>query len=98
MGICTRCWLSLLPGAELFILHIASLDLYRIGAEYSCGLAAASDCSEDPGIQKNRQHHWVALAVGGFSPGGMAPLLTMDIMIDTGFVLGAFVPLVLLWM
>jgi hypothetical protein len=30
----------------------------------------------------------------------MAPLLTMrlDTMIDTGFVLGAFVPLVLLWM
>jgi MFS family permease len=41
-----------------------------IGAEYPCGSVAASEQSEEPGIQKNRQHRWVALATSGFSPGG----------------------------
>jgi len=44
---------------------------------------AASEQSEEPGIQKNAQHRWFALAT--------------NTMIDFGFVIGAFVPLVLLW-
>lgn len=54
-----------------------------IGAEYPCGSVAASEQSEEPGIAKNAQHRWFALAT--------------NTMIDFGFVIGAFVPLVLLW-
>jgi len=54
-----------------------------IGAEYPCGSVAASEQSEEPGISKNAQHRWFALAT--------------NTMIDFGFVIGAFVPLVLLW-
>jgi len=54
-----------------------------IGAEYPCGSVAASEQSEEPGIQKNAQHRWFALATNS--------------MIDFGFVIGAFIPLLLLW-
>ncbi|EIW57370.1 metabolite transporter [Trametes versicolor FP-101664 SS1] len=54
-----------------------------IGAEYPCGSVAASEQSEEPGINKNAQHRWFALAT--------------NCMIDTGFVVAAFVPLVLFW-
>ena len=33
-----------------------------IGAEYPCGSVAASEQSEDDGINKNAQHRWFALA------------------------------------
>ncbi|KAI0661552.1 metabolite transporter [Cubamyces menziesii] len=54
-----------------------------IGAEYPCGSVAASEQSEEPGINKNAQHRWFALATNS--------------MIDFGFVISAFVPLVLFW-
>ncbi|CDO75797.1 hypothetical protein BN946_scf184934.g12 [Trametes cinnabarina] len=54
-----------------------------IGAEYPCGSVAASEQSEEPGISKNAQHRWFALAT--------------NTMIDFGFVVAAFVPLVLFW-
>ncbi|KAI0787864.1 metabolite transporter, partial [Fomes fomentarius] len=54
-----------------------------VGAEYPCGSVAASEQSEEPGINKNAQHRWFALAT--------------NTMIDFGFVVAAFVPLVLFW-
>ncbi|KAI0329084.1 metabolite transporter [Cubamyces sp. BRFM 1775] len=54
-----------------------------VGAEYPCGSVAASEQSEEPGINKNAQHRWFALATNS--------------MIDVGFVISAFVPLVLFW-
>jgi hypothetical protein len=33
-----------------------------VGAEYPCGSVAASEQSEDEGINKNAQHRWFALA------------------------------------
>ncbi|KAI0671537.1 metabolite transporter [Trametes maxima] len=54
-----------------------------VGAEYPCGSVAASEQSEEPGINKNAQHRWFALATNS--------------MIDFGFVVSAFVPLVLFW-
>ncbi|KAH8118254.1 MFS Git1p-related glycerophosphoinositol and glycerophosphocholine permease [Phellopilus nigrolimitatus] len=54
-----------------------------IGAEYPCGSVAASEQTEEEGIAKNAQHRWFALATNS--------------MIDFGFVVAAFVPLVLFW-
>ncbi|KAI0077879.1 metabolite transporter [Panus rudis PR-1116 ss-1] len=54
-----------------------------IGAEYPCGSVAASEQSEEPGVNKNAQHRWFALATNS--------------MIDFGFVVSSFVPLVLFW-
>jgi MFS family permease len=54
-----------------------------VGAEYPCGSVSASEQSEEPGISKNAQHRWFALATNS--------------MIDFGFVVSAFVPLVLFW-
>ncbi|KAF9466551.1 putative metabolite transporter [Collybia nuda] len=54
-----------------------------VGAEYPCGSVSASEQSEEPGISKNAQHRWFALAT--------------NTMIDFGFVVSAFVPLVLFW-
>ncbi|KDR66707.1 hypothetical protein GALMADRAFT_232343 [Galerina marginata CBS 339.88] len=54
-----------------------------VGAEYPCGSVAASEQSEEPGIKKKAQHRWFALAT--------------NCMIDFGFVVSAFVPLVLFW-
>ncbi|EUC64878.1 MFS Git1p-related glycerophosphoinositol and glycerophosphocholine permease [Rhizoctonia solani AG-3 Rhs1AP] len=54
-----------------------------VGAEYPSGSVAASEQSEEEGIAKNAQHRWFALAT--------------NTMIDTGFVISAFTPLVLLW-
>ncbi|KZT50562.1 MFS general substrate transporter [Calocera cornea HHB12733] len=69
---------------------IISLIVYRfflgmgyIGAEYPCGSVAASEQTEGPGISKMAQHRYFALAT--------------DTMIDWGFVISAFVPLVCLW-
>ncbi|KAF8666564.1 MFS Git1p-related glycerophosphoinositol and glycerophosphocholine permease [Rhizoctonia solani] len=55
----------------------------QVGAEYPSGSVAASEQSEEEGIAKNAQHRWFALAT--------------NTMIDTGFVISAFTPLVLLW-
>ncbi|KAF5359638.1 hypothetical protein D9756_003128 [Leucocoprinus leucothites] len=55
-----------------------------IGAEYPCGSVSASEQSEGPQISKFAQHRWLALAT--------------NCMIDLGFVIAAFVPLVLFWM
>lgn len=54
-----------------------------IGAEYPCGSVASSEQSEEPVISRYAQHRWVVLA------GNTA--------IDFGFVIAAFVPLVLVW-
>lgn len=55
-----------------------------VGAEYPCGSVAASEQSEESGVAKNAQHRWFALATNS--------------MIDFGFVVSSFVPLVLFWM
>ncbi|KZP00429.1 MFS general substrate transporter [Calocera viscosa TUFC12733] len=68
---------------------VAALSAWRfllgigIGAEYPCGSVAASEQTEGPGVSKNAQHRWFALAT--------------NTMIDWGFVISSFVPLVLLW-
>ncbi|KAG9128385.1 hypothetical protein FRC07_014798 [Ceratobasidium sp. 392] len=54
-----------------------------VGAEYPSGSVAASEQSEEEGISKGAQHRWFALAT--------------NTMIDAGFVISAFTPLVLLW-
>ncbi|KAF5382045.1 hypothetical protein D9615_004324 [Tricholomella constricta] len=54
-----------------------------VGAEYPCGSVSASEQSEEPGIDKKAQHRWFALAT--------------NTMIDFGFVIAAFTPLVLFW-
>ncbi|PPQ67528.1 hypothetical protein CVT25_006069 [Psilocybe cyanescens] len=54
-----------------------------VGAEYPCGSVSASEQSEEPGINKKAQHRWFALATNS--------------MIDFGFVMASFVPLVLFW-
>ncbi|CAL1716874.1 unnamed protein product [Somion occarium] len=54
-----------------------------IGAEYPCGSVAASEQSEEEGVSRNAQHRWFALATNS--------------MIDFGFVVSSFVPLVLFW-
>lgn len=55
-----------------------------VGAEYPCGSVAASEQSEGDAIAKNAQQRWFALAT--------------NCMIDVGFVVSSFVPLVLYWM
>ncbi|KAK7461984.1 glycerophosphoinositol permease [Stygiomarasmius scandens] len=54
-----------------------------VGAEYPCGSVSASEQTEQKGINKMAQHRWFALATNS--------------MIDFGFVISAFVPLVLWW-
>ncbi|KIY72410.1 MFS Git1p-related glycerophosphoinositol and glycerophosphocholine permease [Cylindrobasidium torrendii FP15055 ss-10] len=54
-----------------------------VGAEYPCGSVAASENSEEANISKRAQHRWFQLATNS--------------MIDFGFVVAAFVPLVLFW-
>ncbi|KZP13573.1 MFS Git1p-related glycerophosphoinositol and glycerophosphocholine permease [Athelia psychrophila] len=54
-----------------------------IGAEYPCGSVAASEQSEGSGVAKNAQHRWFALATNS--------------MIDLGFVVSSFTPLVCYW-
>jgi MFS family permease len=68
---------------------IAMLSVFRfllgigVGAEYPCGSVAASERSEEKDIAKMSQHRWFALAT--------------NCMIDFGFVISTFVPLVLFW-
>ncbi|PFH49611.1 hypothetical protein AMATHDRAFT_147325, partial [Amanita thiersii Skay4041] len=54
-----------------------------IGAENPSGSVSASEQSEGQAISKNAQHRWLAFATNK--------------MIDFGFVIAAFVPLVLFW-
>jgi len=54
-----------------------------LGAEYPCGSVSASEQSEEPAIHKGAWHRWLALATNS--------------MIDFGFVIASFVPLVLFW-
>ncbi|KDR69641.1 hypothetical protein GALMADRAFT_1352243 [Galerina marginata CBS 339.88] len=54
-----------------------------LGAEYPCGSVAASEQSEEPGISEKVRHRWFTLAT--------------NVMVDFGFVLGSFVPLVFFW-
>ncbi|THH29999.1 hypothetical protein EUX98_g4190 [Antrodiella citrinella] len=54
-----------------------------VGAEYPCGSVAASEQSEGEGVAKGTQQRWFALAT--------------NTMIDFGFVIANFVPLVLFW-
>ncbi|KIO15487.1 hypothetical protein M407DRAFT_211252, partial [Tulasnella calospora MUT 4182] len=68
---------------------LAALSAFRfligigIGAEYPAGAVAAAENTEDPGIKPGTQHMLVALAT--------------NTMVDWGFVVAAFTPLVLLW-
>ncbi|EDR09972.1 MFS Git1p-related glycerophosphoinositol and glycerophosphocholine permease [Laccaria bicolor S238N-H82] len=66
-----------------FTCRVSFLLGIGIGAEYPCGSVSASEQSEEKGIQKDAQHRWFALATNA--------------MIDFGFVISAFVPLVLFW-
>ncbi|KAK0554557.1 glycerophosphoinositol permease [Tilletia horrida] len=67
----------------------AALIAYRfligiaIGAEYPAGSVAASENTEGDGVNKKRQQMYFSLAT--------------NTMIDWGFVIAAFVPLVLVW-
>ncbi|KAF5316441.1 hypothetical protein D9619_006915 [Psilocybe cf. subviscida] len=63
-----------------------------IGAEYPCGSVSASEQSEGPMISKRSQHRWVALATTISNHD-----VNDDTMIDFGFVIAAFAPLVLFW-
>ncbi|KAG6882740.1 hypothetical protein C0995_013900 [Termitomyces sp. Mi166 len=54
-----------------------------LGAEYPSGSVSASEQSEEEFMPKNARYRWLALAT--------------DPMIDFGFVVSAFVPLVLFW-
>jgi len=72
-----------------------------VGAEYPCGSVAASEQSEEEGIAKNAQHRWFALATSTRKQplGTQYTYVTLlDTMIDFGFVVSSFVPLVLFWM
>ena len=73
-----------------------------VGAEYPCGSVAASEQSEEEGIAKNAQHRWFALATSAkpslWHPRGGTYVPILDTMIDFGFVISSFVPLVLFWM
>jgi hypothetical protein len=72
-----------------------------VGAEYPCGSVAASEQSEEEGIAKNAQHRWFALATSTKPSLALAALTyvtILDTMIDLGFVISSFVPLVLFWM
>lgn len=72
-----------------------------VGAEYPCGSVSASEQSEEEGINKKAQHRWFTLATSTFlliSSFGSPTALDADSMIDFGFVIAAFVPLVLYWM
>ncbi|PPQ65301.1 hypothetical protein CVT26_000261 [Gymnopilus dilepis] len=54
-----------------------------VGAEYPCGSVSSAEQTEEPGIAKNAQNRWFALAT--------------NTMIDFAFVVSSFVPLVLFW-
>ena len=74
-----------------------------VGAEYPCGSVSASEQSEEPGISKRAQHRWFALATSEHTAylwlySCLNKDMTTDTMIDFGFVVSAFVPLVLYWM
>lgn len=75
-----------------------------VGAEYPCGSVAASEQSEEEGVQKGTQNRWFALATSKHFkcfPRCWIPLThsaLIDSMIDFGFVISSFVPLVLFWM
>ena len=72
-----------------------------VGAEYPCGSVAASEQSEEEGIAKNAQHRWFALATSTKqvpSPRWWYLRHFLDTMIDFGFVISSFVPVVLFWM
>ncbi|KAI0251158.1 metabolite transporter [Lactifluus subvellereus] len=72
------------PGGLLAMLSACRFLLgIGVGAEYPCGSVAASEQSEEEGIARNAQHRWFALAT--------------NTMIDLGFVISSFVPLVLFW-
>lgn len=64
--------------------HLSFLLGIGVGAEYPCGSVAASEQSEESGVSQKAQHRWFALATNS--------------MIDFGFVISCFVPLVLFWM
>lgn len=54
-----------------------------VGAEHPCGSVSASEQTEQEGIAKNAQHRWLVLAT--------------NTVLDLGFIVAAFVPLVLYW-
>ncbi|CAD6909596.1 unnamed protein product [Tilletia controversa] len=91
------CWLALFSvlsagaygaGGSLDGLY-AALIAYRfiigiaIGAEYPAGSVAASENTEGDGVNKKRQQMYFSLAT--------------NTMIDFGFVIAAFIPLLLIW-
>ncbi|KAG6331725.1 hypothetical protein ID866_7362, partial [Astraeus odoratus] len=54
-----------------------------VGAEYPCGSVSASEQTEQEDIAKHAQHRWLVLAT--------------NTVLDLGFIIAAFVPLVLYW-
>ncbi|KAF9063053.1 MFS Git1p-related glycerophosphoinositol and glycerophosphocholine permease [Rhodocollybia butyracea] len=97
-GMMTATWIvaffSLLSAASSGAHHslpglVAMLGVCRfllgigVGAEYPCGSVSASERTEEKDIAKMSQHRWFALAT--------------NCMIDFGFVVSSFVPLVLFW-
>ncbi|KAF5392351.1 hypothetical protein D9757_001447 [Collybiopsis confluens] len=71
-------------GGSVAMLGVCRFSLgIGVGAEYPCGSVAASERSEERDITKKSQHRWFALATNA--------------MIDFGFVISTFVPLVLFW-
>ncbi|KIK62446.1 hypothetical protein GYMLUDRAFT_41888 [Collybiopsis luxurians FD-317 M1] len=97
-GMMTAIWIvifwSLLSAASSGAHHslaglVAMLSVCRfflgigLGAEYPCGSVSASERSEESDIAKMAQNRWFALAT--------------NTMIDFGFVVATFVPLVLFW-
>ena len=73
-----------------------------VGAEYPCGSVAASEQSEESGLSRKAQHRWFTLATSEYivTTSIFLSLIcsSIDSMIDFGFVVAAFVPLVLFWM
>ncbi|KIK62448.1 hypothetical protein GYMLUDRAFT_499958 [Collybiopsis luxurians FD-317 M1] len=97
-GMMTATWIvaffSLLSAASSGAHHsltglVAMLSVCRfflgigVGAEYPCGSVSAAERSEERDITKMSRHRWLALATNS--------------MIDFGFVISTFVPLVLFW-
>ncbi|KAG5219795.1 glycerophosphodiester transporter [Salix suchowensis] len=88
--------------ASTHFIHPSFLLGIGVGAEYPCGSVSASEQSEQEGISRNAQHRWFTLATSAYLPPFSRASYSelgyhVDSMIDFGFVVSAFVPLVLFW-
>lgn len=53
--------------SRIHLMPLSFLLGIGVGAEYPCGSVSASEQSEEPGISRNAQHRWFALATSLFS-------------------------------